>query len=693
MVVPLLQRQPAEPEEGEDGDSAEQAGERRARRAGTQASPGSPGSFAGRLRRAQSGGEPLPAQMRASMEIAFGASFQAVRIHSDTDAAQLSDTIGAAAFTHGTHIFLGANRLDRQGQHGGRLLAHELTHVVQQNPEVTVPGPAPRQVPAGVLQRDEKPGAERGKANRDDPADVVEAVVHMMSNRGLWGDVGKMGEKLGSPLYATEVTKTVVEPEHVELLKLWYFMAVGDPSTYGNSSLIADARARTDPLVVAMKAGARSRKRAAALAASYAAGLEQLSQRAAREEVGEEIGAREAAAAKAQSWLGISSEDDQLRVGVDQARKLLKELPSLSRKLASAYTSAKLYDAINKKLSGGPYEDQLRTYLRRVFAEGEFADAPEGISRASAMNFADGIHPVKGGLDGISAILAVTDPKKREALLRQRANIYGSFARSAEINAVLWKFISGSIAFSGAGVWGMAKLAGKTLLAEKVLDATVRGVANVGTVLNVVGVIHGVAVLIDPDATADQKVDPAVETASSGIGLAGFASRWFPRLAWASRWSGPVAASLAINLAQFRYLAHLRYRTEIGLNRMGWSYAYQVTEAVAHQVQKTQRQLVATASLLAAETEPRRAGRLCRHLSQHLGRGADQAVRRPAAGYAKQGRRSRLERPSPEPALSTDGSAARVGGGHRRGGDDRCRHLPRHRGQGLPRVGFDRNGA
>jgi len=76
-------------------------------------------------------GDPLPATARAFMEPRFGYDFSSVRIHTDSDAARLAKSIHAAAFTHGRHIFFGAGRFDQRSEPGRRLLAHELTHVIQ----------------------------------------------------------------------------------------------------------------------------------------------------------------------------------------------------------------------------------------------------------------------------------------------------------------------------------------------------------------------------------------------------------------------------------------------------------------------------------------------------------------------------------------------------------------------------------
>lgn len=73
-------------------------------------------------------GAALESGTRASMEASFGESFQDVRIHQDSEANSLNRSLGAKAFTTGNDVFF---RQDASpGDHS--LLAHELTHVVQQ---------------------------------------------------------------------------------------------------------------------------------------------------------------------------------------------------------------------------------------------------------------------------------------------------------------------------------------------------------------------------------------------------------------------------------------------------------------------------------------------------------------------------------------------------------------------------------
>ncbi|MEA2894737.1 MAG: hypothetical protein QOJ84_352 [Bradyrhizobium sp.] len=78
------------------------------------------------------GGSPLPSGVRSFMEPRFGADFGNVRIHTGESAAQQSAQLSAHAFTVGEHVFFGRDQFQPQSAGGRELIAHELTHTVQQ---------------------------------------------------------------------------------------------------------------------------------------------------------------------------------------------------------------------------------------------------------------------------------------------------------------------------------------------------------------------------------------------------------------------------------------------------------------------------------------------------------------------------------------------------------------------------------
>jgi len=84
------------------------------------------------VRLSRSSGQPLPDMDRGFMERRFGVDFSAVRVHTDGNAVQMNRELNAQAFTYGRNIYFGAGRYVPGSSPGRRLLAHELTHVVQQ---------------------------------------------------------------------------------------------------------------------------------------------------------------------------------------------------------------------------------------------------------------------------------------------------------------------------------------------------------------------------------------------------------------------------------------------------------------------------------------------------------------------------------------------------------------------------------
>lgn len=85
------------------------------------------------IRSSKGGGSPLADSTRSSMESAFGTDFSSVRVHTGNQAVQMSRDLNAQAFTHGSDVYFNSGKYSPDSNSGQRLLAHELTHVVQQS--------------------------------------------------------------------------------------------------------------------------------------------------------------------------------------------------------------------------------------------------------------------------------------------------------------------------------------------------------------------------------------------------------------------------------------------------------------------------------------------------------------------------------------------------------------------------------
>lgn len=98
----------------------------------------------------RSSGQPFPEPLRRNMEHRFGYDFSRVRVHSGTAAEASARDVGAKAYTAGNAIVFGAGHNNPGNPAGQRLIAHELTHVIQQgNLGQTIPSHGPT-----LIQRD-----------------------------------------------------------------------------------------------------------------------------------------------------------------------------------------------------------------------------------------------------------------------------------------------------------------------------------------------------------------------------------------------------------------------------------------------------------------------------------------------------------------------------------------------------------
>ena len=102
------------------------------RKEGSAETPQITPSLSAGINTLRGGGSALPASTRASFEPRFGADFSKVRVHTGSVAASTASAINARAFTVGRDIVFNAGQYAPHSREGQHLLAHELTHVVQQ---------------------------------------------------------------------------------------------------------------------------------------------------------------------------------------------------------------------------------------------------------------------------------------------------------------------------------------------------------------------------------------------------------------------------------------------------------------------------------------------------------------------------------------------------------------------------------
>lgn len=133
-ITPIAQRQPEEEElqmhrlQRQEDEEELQMSRQGASAAGGPVSD----DLEDAVQRAKGGGRPLAEGLRAKMEAGFGTDFSGVRVHDDSRSDALNRSLSARAFTTGQDVFFKQGEYEPESSDGQELIAHELTHVVQQ---------------------------------------------------------------------------------------------------------------------------------------------------------------------------------------------------------------------------------------------------------------------------------------------------------------------------------------------------------------------------------------------------------------------------------------------------------------------------------------------------------------------------------------------------------------------------------
>ena len=173
-----------------------------------RAPPAAQLSFEAALQHTKGGGIALPAATRLFMESRFSADFSGVRIHTDSQAVAMSQQISAHAFTHGRDIYFNRGTFNPDTAAGRHLLAHELTHTIQQGASPVVQGKFQSNPQTSILHR--------AAAERPVPAQLHDAVARAKGEEGKVnaGKAGPDGYRLGWERLV-DYFKTTLGPDKV----------------------------------------------------------------------------------------------------------------------------------------------------------------------------------------------------------------------------------------------------------------------------------------------------------------------------------------------------------------------------------------------------------------------------------------------------------------------------------------------
>jgi hypothetical protein len=163
-------------------------------------------SLEGYVKDLNSSGETLDASTKNFFEARFGYDFSDVKIHNNNEAARSAESVNALAYTNRNNIVFGSGQFKPETNEGKKLLAHELTHVIQQTVE---------QNAEPHLMRQQKPEDEFNSCSKNQQA-LIEPVIN---------DARKAVDKATSAAAISWGKSDKIDP-HVKQLFLDHFHTV-----------------------------------------------------------------------------------------------------------------------------------------------------------------------------------------------------------------------------------------------------------------------------------------------------------------------------------------------------------------------------------------------------------------------------------------------------------------------------------
>jgi hypothetical protein len=145
-----------------------------------------PENLQSQIENTRGSGMQIDEQTRSFMGNRFGTDFSNVNIHTGQTAVNLNQQLNARAFTVGNDIYFNSGNYDPQSHSGKQLLAHELTHTIQQGAGIQA-----------MIQKDGEEGTETTAGSSHSLADLVAGILSdQLSNSSMRGHLSSLGDAL-----------------------------------------------------------------------------------------------------------------------------------------------------------------------------------------------------------------------------------------------------------------------------------------------------------------------------------------------------------------------------------------------------------------------------------------------------------------------------------------------------------------
>jgi hypothetical protein len=599
-------------------------------------------------------GTPLPSRLRARLERTAGADLSAVRVHTGALSARAADAVDAAAYTTGQHIHFGAGQFNPGSHEGQHLIAHEVAHTLQQGErswrahaglsggsrdarEVDADRFAdafsagvPRAVHPvagggdGVIARRPKHGAEPAGS----PPGAAEAAPHGPSWETSLAVINAIADIINVSVevrqglvYETQypAQHPEVPPEYLPLLEEWYFIKHG-ASVHNQpgkpiitirgamlSTHIDGAVADTMPFINELLKEGEPESTGSFLEDRIFKKIDEFRHRALEEEVSDTIAAGAKAIPKtARTDLEHATEEEKLSALLPEA----VETVARANIVINRFLSEHVEKTVERAEKVAKLEELFEEIREEALKAGE-AESSAVLRPVMRMDLPASLVFLHGALDGVVAILAVADPEERKKLFTRQMGWAAEAARVVDVVKLLEQFVGGAVAITAAATYAFARVTGNTKLAAEVLGKGIPNVENVILVLNIVGVIHGVLVLLDENASGEEKASAVLDIGVGGIGIGG---RLAPHAL--GEIAGPLSASLVISFYTIKWLGEAAAGAAVGFTKAGLNGVFEDMKQTALYVQSTALKLATAAELASIETDAIRTKEL---LSQAAG--------------------------------------------------------------------------
>jgi hypothetical protein len=548
-------------------------------------------------------GAALTDDVRKELEQELGVALGRVRVHTDTVAADAARAVRAHAFTVGEDIFFAAGAYAPGTREGRKLLAHEVAHVVQSWQGRTASGGkrrvsnegdalekeadsvaarfdtrsarAPREVPraarvapaaaapasrdAMLLRKVKSVGKNRKPPAGPDPkqaAKIVGAILDILNHSVEIKD--GMATAMDTPAAHPDVPAQW-QPLLVEWWRLsagtWTEAVSGSMTYWYKGATLAkhlqDALAATAPFLGMLR---KDKSADAYLAETFDTRVAEIRARATQQQVDSAI---ELGAAKREGGeldLDEMANLHQLQLGSITALKVVRAVLTASTRIASLNVNeAKAADKLHAELVG---EANVNKAL---------------LQSGRATTIQSSLGHVQGVVYLIQSISNIADHKKRYEAYEKQWSKFGKVAGTTEFMKDLGLALGGVTTICSLSTLALAKATDQAELVTKLValnQSAGKWMTKINITLNALGVIHGVAVLVNPESTEAEKLEAGVEASSGALGLLG---RFIPRIAPVTT---AMTVSMLVNFYMFKHLLEQTAGAEAGMVALGLNMCY-----------------------------------------------------------------------------------------------------------------------